>query len=433
MALITKKKIVILGGGFGGIKAAFFLCKKIKKLGLEEKYEVILIDKNSFHTYTPILYEIAATSEEIADQSQLKEIATFDLKSVFSGYRITVLQDLVKELDLAGGDIHLEKNGVFKFDYLMLAIGSEINYFGIAGLKENSLSLKSFHDALEIRNAVWDKVKNNNSKKEIKIVIGGGGSTGVEVAGEMRSWICEPGEKSPECPASVTIVEAYPSLLFGFDQKIIKAVTRRLKAIGVKLLLNEAIEKAEPGKIILKSGRLLDYDILIWTGGVKTASLMGTLPLKKETKGRVEVAGEMECLPQSPDLKLYGKIYGLGDAICLYNPKTGRPMPMVAEAAIEQAGVAAFNIIEDIKFNEGLSKKIRNKKYVPREYSYVITAGGKYAAVKIGPLVFWGFSGWILKVMVELYYLIRRLLPPGKAIRVWLKGLRIFMRNDGLG
>lgn len=426
-----KKKIVILGGGFGGVKAAFSLCKKIKKLGLEEKYELLLIDKNSYHTYTPILYEVVATSEEIADQTQLKEMATFDLKSVFSGYRIIILQDLVKELDLLNGDIHLEKNGVLKFDYLMLAIGSEINYFGIPGLKEHSLSLKSFFDALKIRDVVWNEIKKTNGKKETKIIIGGGGATGIELAGELRSWICKLEKRLPKCSTSVTIVEAYPSLLFGFDEKIIKAVTRRLTAIGVKLLLNKIIEKVEGQKIVLKSGHLLDYDILIWAGGAKTASLMGTLPLKKEIKRRVGVAGEMECSPQNPDLKLYEKIYGLGDAICFYNPKTGRPMPMMAETAIEQAEVAAFNIMEDIKLSEGLSKKIRHKKYIPREYSYVVTAGGKYAAAKIGPLVFWGLAGWILKELVVLYYLIRRLLPPGRAIRVWLKGIRVFMKNDG--
>lgn len=427
------RKIVILGGGFGGIKAAFSLCKKIKNLELEKKYEIVLIDKNSYHTYTPLLYEIATTSKKTANQCQLKEIATFDLKSIFSGYPVIILQDFVKELDLIDGDIHLEKSGILKFDYLVLAIGSETNYFNIPGLKENSLSLKSFLDALKIRDVIWSKAEENEGKKEIKIVIGGGGSTGVELAGEIKSWTRELEEELKKCSASVTIVEVSPSLLLGLDQKIILKVTKRLKAIGVELLLNEAVEKVEPQKIILKSGRLLDYDILIWTGGVKTASLIGTLPLKKEAKGRVEVAEEMECLPQSPDLKLYGKIYGLGDAICLYDPGTGRPIPMVAEAAIEQAEVAAFNIMEDIKFSEGFSKKIQHKKYTPRKYPYVIPVGGKYAMTKIGPLIFWGFPGWILKEIVELYYLLANVLPTAKAIKVWLKGLWIFIKNDRLG
>lgn len=428
-----EKKIVILGGGFGGIKAAFSLCKKLKRLNLEKKYELVLIDKNSYHTYTPLLYEAATTSKTTANQLKLKEIATYNLQDIFAGRKVAVINDLVIELDLIGGDVHLKKTGAIKFDYLILAAGSETNYFGIPGLKENSLSLKSFLDSLRIRDAIWEKAHENGGKKEIKILIGGAGATGVELAGEIKSWLCELKEELKNCSASVTLVEGAPTILPGFDERVVEKVSRRLKKIGVEIILNEFIEKAEPRRAILKSGRLIDFDIFIWTGGVKVASLIGALPLKKEIKGKVEVAGEMECLPQSPDLKLAGKIYGLGDAICFYNPETGRPIPLVAEAAIEQARVAAHNIIEDIKFSEGLTKTIRHRKYLPHEYPYIIPVGGKYAVAKFGPLVIWGFPGWVLKGLVELYYLLFNVLSPVQAVKIWLKGLWIFMKNDRLG
>jgi len=140
----------------------------------------------------------------------------------------------------------------------------------------------------------------------------------------------------------------------------------------------------------------------------------------------VEVAGELECLPQTPDLKLYGKIYGLGDAVCFYDPVTGKPIPGVARAALSQAKVVAHNVFCDIQKNKN------RKKYKPMEYPYVIPIGGKWAIVKIGPFVIAGFCGWILKGLVELNYLLS-IMPFFKAIKLWLTGLRIFVQNDRLG
>ncbi len=220
----------------------------------------------------------------------------------------------------------------------------------------------------------------------------------------------------------------------GFHPRIIDKITKRLNSIGIEIIAGEGITKVSGKQIFLSGGRLLPYDILIWAGGVKASSLMGTLPLKKEVRGRAEVAGSMFCLPQTPDLKLYGKIYAIGDSVCIYDPVTGKPIPQVAEAAIEQGKIAAHNILEDIKFVEHLTKKPSHQIFTPRrEYPFVIPVGGKYAVAKIGPLIISGFSGWILKGLIELYYLILNVLPVRKALSMWLYGLRIFVQNDRLG
>ncbi|MDP3998986.1 MAG: NAD(P)/FAD-dependent oxidoreductase [bacterium] len=428
-----KKKIVILGAGFGGVRAATDICRNLAKLNLNGKYEVVLVDRNHYHTYVPILYEVATTSKDVANQIKLKDIVTFHLKDIFQNHCVTIKEATVSEIDLIEGDVHFQDAEKLKFDYLVLALGSETNYFDIPGLKENSYGLKTFGDAIRVRDAVWDLVDSRASNEEIKIIVGGGGATGVETAGEIKAWICELDEKFKKCPASVKIIEAMPTVLAGLDQKVVKRVLKRLKAINVELVLNEAIEKVEPKKVFLKSGTMIPFDVLVWTGGAKASSLMTGLPLKKEKRGRVEVPGVMQCLPQTEDLKFYGKIYGLGDAICFTNAKTGRPIPQVAEAAIEQAKVVAHNIIEDIKEAEGLKPKSQPIHYIPREYPYIITAGGKYAVAKMGPIVIGGFFGWILKGLVELYYLLFNVLPPFQAIRIWLKGLWIFIKNDRLG
>ena len=433
--MAKKKKIVILGAGFGGLKAVRILSKKIRDLNLEGKYEVILIDRNNYHTYYPTLYEIATTSKNLANQLDLKKIVTIPLTDIFENNPITLIQDKIAELDLIDGDIHSENGEKYGFDYLVLALGTEVNYFDISGLRENSLSLKSFLDAIQIRNSIWNLIEGAPKEKQVNIVIGGAGSTGVELAGELKSWLCQLSEeKTTLCKINLRLVQATPTILPGFHHQIIEKVTKRLNSIGVEILTGEGVTKVSKNAISLSSGRQLPYNILIWTGGVKTSSLMGTLPLKKEPRGRTEVTRAMFCLPQTPDLKLYGKIYAIGDSVCVYDPITGKPIPQIAEVAIEQGKIAAHNILEDIKFAEGLTAAPMHKTFSPRrEYPYVIPVGGKYAIAKFGPIIICGFFGWILKGVIELYYLILNALPMRKALSMWFLGLKIFIQNDRLG
>ncbi len=423
-----KKQIVILGAGFGGLRAAMLLGKYIRRSGMENSCQVVVVDRNAYHTYTPTLYEVATTSKETADYVNLKSIVTFPIEKIVKKLGGRFIQAEIESLDLKDGDVHLKNSGVIKFDYLVLALGAETNYFDIPGLKENSAPLKWFTDALKIRDRVLELAQ--SGKEEIRIVIGGGGSTGVEFAGELQGWLAEmeveiEEQKHRQCKFKITIIEAGPSILLGFPAAIINRVQKRLKSLGAEIIANHPIEKVAQEKILLNGKRELPYDLLVWAGGVKAASLMGTMPLKLEKRGRVEVAGEMECLPQSPDLKLYGKIYAIGDAVCFYD-QGGRPIPGVARAAMSQAKIVAHNIICDIQGRKD------HWQYRPMEYPYIIPIGGKWAIAKLGPIVIWGFGGWALKILVEINYL-RMILPFWKAIKAWLRGLWIFIQNDRLG
>lgn len=417
------KKVVILGAGFGGLRAALQLSNQLRWNERRADCEITLIDRNSYHTYTPTLYEAATTSKETANYCELKKIITFPINEIVSNEGIIFEQGTIQKLDLEGGDLHLESGKRIAFDYLVLAPGSETNYFDIPGMREHALPLKTLLNAFAIRDRILEVAESGLS--QIRIVIGGGGSTGVELAGEIASWIEELAEKY-HFSHEICIVEASPSILFGFPNGIIQKVSERLRNLGIKLIENESIENVDPKKINLKSGRVLESDITIWTGGVKASSIISSLPLKKEGRGRVEIMNEMRCLPQSPDLKLAGTIYGLGDAICYYDPKTGLPMPGVARAAIAQADVVAHNICREI-LGQGPSKT-----YQPMKYPYVIPVGGKWAVAQIGPFQFWGFIGWILKLFVEINYL-TSIMSLWKALKIWLHGLRIFVKNDRLG
>ena len=425
------KKIVIAGAGFGGLKTALLLHANLKRLGLLEAYEVVLIDRNPYHTYTPLLYEAATTSKEFVDLVGLESVVTFPLSMILQEKKITFLERSISRIDLEKGVISFVNHGDLLFDYAVLALGSETNYFHIPGMAEHALTLKSFRDAVEIRDALWNKMEQH--VRGLCVVIGGGGSTGVELAGEVRLWLEELEREFKTSGSSVTIIEGMSTVLAGFAPKIVAKVMNRLRKIGVTLMTQEFIQTVDAAVASLKSGKTVPFDVLIWTGGVKPSSLTDQLPLRRDKRGHIDPSEYLDCLPGTDTTHLHGKVYALGDATSFYVQGAERPIPMTAQTAIGQAKVVAHNLIEDIKVAEGKTAKGSHIPYAAKDYPYVIPVGGKYAVAKIGPVVLSGIFGWIVKCFVELYYLLGDVLPNGHAMRIWLKGLSIFLRNDRLG
>lgn len=414
---MSKKSIVILGAGFGGMRTALSLGRMLRRKKLTDRYEIILVDRNRYHTYTPTLYEIATTDPETANYCDLKGIVTFSIEKSIAGLPIRFLQADIAKIDVVHGDIH-HSEGMLRFDYLVLALGSETNYFGIPGAREYSLSLKSFLDAVKLR----DKIAELRDVREPRIVIAGGGSTGVELASEIK-------EARPDI--AVTIVEMSPTILPGFREGVLHRVLTRLRKLGVALLNGEKILRVEPREVFFQSGTSIPFDLLVWTGGTRMPNLISAIPLKAEARGRLEVAYDMACLPSAPDQRLFGSIYAIGDITCVYNEHQ-KPVPGVAHAAILQADVAAKNIVAQILEAEGVARTISRSYYEPEEYPYIIPVGGKHAVASIGPLVVGGYAGWILKGLVELRYLIS-IMPFWMALKIWIKGFFIFIRNDKMG
>lgn len=417
------KRIVILGAGFGGLRAAIVLGKKSRELG-KKGYQITLIDRNSYHTYTPLLYEISTTSKETANYLDLKSVTTYPIEKSLKGLSVEFIESEIKNINVAKSTIELENNSI-TYDYLILALGSETNFFNIPGLQEKALELKSFYDAIKIRDAVWEMVEGTAQNETVDIVIGGAGSTGVELAGEIQEWLSQLKKEGYRCRTSVTLIDAAPDILSSFDPQIIKIASGRLKKLGTSILTEEKIEKVEDNKAYLASGKIVSFDLLIWTGGVRANSTIDKLPIRKEKQGRVAVGGELLCALEKPDLEIETTVYGIGDIVCVHDAN-GNPVPMIARAAIIQGTIAAKNIVSEIKGKKSYLK------YNPKEYPYIIPIGGKYAIAKIGPIIIAGFFGWILKGLVELNYLIS-IMPNIRALRIWLKGMKIFIQNDRLG
>jgi NADH:ubiquinone reductase (H+-translocating) len=391
-----KKRILIVGAGFGGLRTALTLGKQVRKNGLAAEYEVALVDRSPLHIYTPLLYKLAAS------RSFNPDALAYPLLAILEETGVRFMEDSVWEMDLLEGDVHLSRGEELRCDYLVLAPGSETNYFDIPGLKENSLPLKTLQDAESIRGRV------EALPASAKIVVGGGGPTGLELAAELK---CNYG-------FDVTIIEAMPQIIPGFAPGIVERATERLKKIGVKILTNEPITLATTVNLKTKTGLTVPFDLLIWTGGVKVPEWVTKLPVKTEARGRIAASFGMECLPQTPDLRLAPMVYALGDAVCVYD-KVGKPMPGVAPAAIDQGLIVAANILSDI-LAEKNGKNASHRAYSPARYPYVLPLGKSYAIGTIGPITFSGIAGWLFKDAITLDYLLS-IMPFVQAFSIWRK------------
>lgn len=429
----AKKTVAILGGGFGGVQTALAIGRALRRHKLTEKYQVVLIDRNTYHTFSPTLYEAATTTDYIASNSQLKRIVTFSLKEICAGLPITVQQGRVTSISAVASELVFESGTALSYNWLVVAVGSQVNFFNIPGLAEHALPLKSFADALRIRERIITHVE-QEQRPAIRVIIGGGGPTGVELAGEIKNLLHElPRVCAGECSDSVTIIDGGPTVLSAFHPGIIKKAVSRLDTLDIQRMNNERIQSVESDAVVLQSGARVPYDVLLWTGGVTAHELTRNIQLKKDPTGtRILASHAMLCVPESEDLHITSRIYGIGDAVCFIDPATNRPVPGVARAAIVQGTIAAHNIIQEILAEEDKAHTITVRRYHPRQYPYILPIGGKYAIAKFGPIIYGGVAGWITKGLVEFAYLLS-IYPVSRALYYWLHGLWIFLRNDRLG
>ncbi len=418
-----KENIVILGAGFGGLRAAMLLGRAVKREKLKNS-DVILIDENDYHTFTPTLYEISTTPKEAGNYMDLKSVNTFPVENILKKLPVKFINSEAVKIDTAERSVHLKDGRHIPYGKLIIAIGSEANFFGIKEAETKALKLKSFKDAIKIRDTVWDTICGASPSDSVNIIIGGAGPTGVELTGEIQKWIAQLKEEGYNCKTTTTLISGSRRILNRFDRRIGENGEKRLKKLGANIttgMINEIVGS----RVYLDGGETLKFDVLIWTGGVKGNSLSKTASLKTDESGRIVAGDDLSCIFENAEVNNENKVFAIGDAASITDKRTGKPVPGAARAAISQASVVAKNIIHGGK---GKSKKT----FRPRNYPYVVPIGGKYSIVKIGPFVISGLVGWLFKGLIELNYL-ASIMPLREAFAVWLKGLKIFIQNDRLG
>lgn len=349
--MVAKKRIVIIGAGFAGLYAA-------QTLGKAEEVEVVLIDRNNSHTFTPLLYQVATCA---LDPSSI----AYPVRSIFRKSRnVQFMMGEVTEINWQEKYVTVKANGDEReeaYDYLLVAAGSVTNHFGQESIAQNSFNLKDLDDAVELRHhilrlferAAWTK---NSAEKDAltTLVVVGGGPTGIETAGAMYELYNhvlkhEYANHKPKMRARVILLEAMDHLLDPYPENLQRAATKQLEDIGVEVMFNAMVEHVAPNHVRLRDGRIIDTHTLVWAAGVKASPLVKMLDVEPQRQGRMATMTTMQ-VPERDG------VYAAGDIVHLINPKDDKPYPMLIPVAKQQGILAAKNMLREMRNNEPLGE-----------------------------------------------------------------------------
>jgi NADH dehydrogenase len=383
----TLKRVVIVGGGFGGLYAAKTLSN--------EAVEVTLIDRKNHHTFQPLLYQVALavlSPAEIA--SPLRHI-------LHKSRNVRTILGEVGGFDTVTRRVRLTGGGEFAYDYLIVAAGARHAYFGHDQWAEEAPGLKTLEDAVEIRRRLllaFEKAERaallSGKHEAPTFIVIGGGPTGVELAGAIadlaRLVLAKDFKAIDTRKARVRLYEGSARVLGTFSEESSRSAQRQLQELGVEVFTHSMVTAVEPGRI--KVGEeWVTSDVTLWATGVAAS------PLGKELGAKVDRAGRV---PIEADLSLpgHGEVFLIGDMSALTDVN-GRPVPGLAAAAIQQGKAAAQNILRDLRGEKRLPFKYEDR-------GTMATIGHHRAVAEFGDKRFSGVIAWLLWSLVHVFLLI---------------------------
>ncbi|CCJ34172.1 FAD-dependent oxidoreductase [Caloramator australicus] len=380
------KKIVILGAGYGGVRAAKLLNKRLKK----HDVEINLIDKNPYHTLMTELHEVAGGRVE-------EDAVKVELKRLFHRSKVNVIVDQIIDVDFKNRRL-TSKEAIYEYDYLILNIGSEPAFFGVKGVQEYGFTLWSLEDAKNIRRHIEDMFEeaskttsSEERRKLLTFVVAGAGFTGVEMAGELAEFKKELCYKYniDEKEVRVMIVEALDTILPTLNEKLIKKARYYINKLNIELRTSSPIVEVSEDKVVLKNGDVINTKTLIWTCGVQGNSFASKLDITLGKRGRILTNEYM----QSVD---YDNVYVIGDIT--YFEEDQKPVLQVVETALQTADVAAENIVADIKGSE-------KKRFKSNYHGFMVSIGSRYCVATLMNKNVTGFFAMAAKHLVNMHYL----------------------------
>lgn len=386
----TNKKphVVIVGAGFGGLRAARALAGA--------PLQVTIIDRNNYHLFQPLLYQVATAGlspDEIAHP--VRAILRRQTNARFRMAEVTQVDLAEKTLLTTGGKI--------SYDYLILAVGATTNFFGLESVAKNSFTLKDIDEATAIRNHVLRQFERASQEEDavrrrtrLTFVVAGGGPTGVECAGALAELVHMVQIKDYAgadgfADARIILLEAADRLLSHMDESLSQATLDVLQRKGVEVRFGAAVKDFDGEQVTLQSGEILPALTLIWAAGARAAPLADHLGVAQGSQGRIQI---------EPTLQIAGhpEVFVIGDAACLQD-ESGKPLPMIAPVAIQQAGVAARNIREHLS-----GRPLQPFSY--QDPGLLATIGRNQAVAQIKGLKLTGFPAWLVWLVVHIFQLI---------------------------
>lgn len=404
----SSAKIIVVGAGYSGVRTAQVLAKHTRK---NPGVEITLIDKNPFHTLMTELHEVAGARCEPSS-------VRIPLETIFGGSKVQVLVDRVTSIDFKTKKV-ITTTKEMDYDYLVLGLGAEPEFFGIKGVQEFSHTLWSYDDAVKIREKIEGlflqasrEADPEKRKKLLTLTVAGAGFTGVEMLGELLEWrkpLCrEYGIDEKE--VRILLVEAMADILPILHKDLRKPATDFITKSGGEILLNTAISEVDAQGFTTKDGRRVDNGILIWTCGVKGCKFAGELNISHakdpcenqegvcvEEDLRFNIKKKSRLITniflQSADSE---KVYVVGDVLWL--SEKGRALPQIVETAIQTGETAAKNILRDMENKPKLVHK-------PEYHGFMVSIGSRYAVADLMGVRLRGFMAMAMKHLINLHYL----------------------------
>lgn len=384
---LSKQKIVVVGGGFGGIE----LIKRLRN----SDFEITLVDKHNYHTFQPLLYQVA--SGGLGADS-----IGYPFRLIFRNQKnFTFRMAEVQRIDAENKQIQTN-TGTIPYDHLVLASGSTSNFFGNAEIERLGMPLKSIPEALNLRSEILQEFEKATLTQDLKkqqqhmtFVIVGGGPTGVETAGalaEFKKFVLPHDYPELDCKLMrVYLVEAGSRLLNGMSEKSGNNAVNYLQNLGVEVLLNVAVHTFDGQKVIFSDLSELSASTLVWSAGVKGSTLPG-LP-------DAAIKGSRFVVDEYNRVEGVSAIYAIGDAAGMTTTERPRGFPMVAPVAVQQGKNLAKNLL---KLRQG-------KAMMPFQYKdkgSMATIGRNKAVVDLPSFSFGGLFAWLVWMFLHLMLLV---------------------------
>jgi NADH dehydrogenase len=409
-----KFRIVILGAGFGGLNLALNLAKQHRH---QFELEIILIDKRSYHLFIPNLYAVATGAEELVSMQDLKKSVALNFSEILHHQAISFELGEVKEVD-ESQKIVKTANKVISYDYLVLAMGSEASFLNVPGAKQVALPLKNLSDALRIKNAVefaLELKRADNNKRQLVIMVAGGGYAGTEIACELCSLLDFLAWKyhMPRQQIEVQIVESGDRLVKSMGVKSSEAVGRRLDELKVAVKTNSRIQVVREHQVVLDNQETLDFDVLIWTVGIAGVTLPQGLQVTVDKNGKVITDSYLRAQNKHD-------IFVIGDlAKVLYKDSE---VPASAQDAIHEAKYLSRAIMQ---FAQNQMPKI----YQPKNHGFILAIGRQHAILNIWPLWWQGKLAYVAHELAQIGYY-TSIIGWWKAIKYCCFTHKLFVRKD---
>ena len=377
---MSRPKVVILGAGFGGLNAA---------RALDSIADVTLVDRHNFQTFLPLLYQVA-TAGLAADH------VAHPIRSALRKTKVKFRMGSPISIDHKHRSIKLDSSETLEFDYLIVALGSATSDFGVKGVADHALGMKSVNEALLIRSSIMRRFEDLcrfEDETELSVSVVGGGPTGVEMAGAIAELVRGPLASDQANAARhirVNLIEAGPRLLPSFHALLSAKTGKDLAKLGVKVFTSTSVKEVKSTSIILGDGTKLNSHITVWAAGVSGEPTIEKLKLPIE-RGRVKVEPTLEVTN-------YPYIFAIGDVAGAKDQK-GRPLPMVAPVAMQQAKFVAKQIAR-----KSQNQSLEAFKY--RDKGSMATIGRHKAVVEVNALKLSGPIAWYAWLWLHLFYLL---------------------------